>query len=63
MLVVKNRVKAKNGILRINLPNEFKDKMVEVVVKVESEIEKKLLTNTIKIDTKAWKFNRDEIYG
>jgi len=44
----------------MNLPDEFKDKMVEVVVKIESEIEKKLMIDTIRIDTTKWKFNRDE---
>ncbi len=63
MLTVKNKIKAKDGILTMRLPDEFKDKIVEVVVTVESEIEKKLMIDTIKIDTTQWKFNRDEIYG
>jgi hypothetical protein len=63
MTVVKEKIKAKNGVLHMNLPDEFKDKMVEVVVKLESEIEKKLMIDTIRIDTSKWKFNRDEIYG
>ncbi len=61
--MVKEKIKAKNGILHMNLPDEFKDKMVEVVVKIESEIEKKLMSDTIRTDTTKWKFNRDEIYG
>jgi hypothetical protein len=32
-----------------------------VVVTIESEIVKKLLIDTIRIDTSKWKFNRDEI--
>lgn len=63
MTVVKEKIKAKNGVLHMNLPEEFRDKMVEVVVKIESEIEKKLMIDTIRIDTSKWKFNRDEIYG
>lgn len=63
MTVVKEKIKAKNGVLHMNLPEEFKDKMVEVVVTIESEIEKKLMIDTISIDTSKWKFNRDEIYG
>jgi hypothetical protein len=63
MTVVREKIKAKNGVLHMNLPDEFKDKMVEVVVKIESAIEKKLMIDTIKIDTTKWKFNRDEIYG
>ena len=61
MTVVKEKIKAKNGVLHMNLPDEFKDKMVEVVVKIESEIEKKLMIDSIRIDTSKWKFNRDEI--
>jgi predicted Zn-dependent protease with MMP-like domain len=63
MTVVKEKVKVKNGVLHMNLPDEFKDKMVEVVVKIESEVAKKLMIDSIKIDTSKWKFNRDEIYG
>ena len=63
MIIVKETIKAKNGVLHMNLPDEFKDKMVEVVVKIEREVEKKLMIDSIKIDTSKWKFNRDEIYG
>jgi len=62
MIIVKDKVKAEDGILHMKLPDEFKNKVVEVVVKIE-EIEKKLLTDVIKIDTREWKFNREEIYG
>ncbi len=62
MIIVKDKVRAEDGILHMKLPDEFKNKVVEVVVKIE-EIEKKLLTDTIKIDTREWKFNREEIYG
>ena len=63
MTVVKEKIKVRNGVLHMNLPAEFKDKMVEVVVKIESEVEKKLMIDSIRIDTSKWKFNRDEIYG
>lgn len=63
MNILKDRVKAKNGILRIQLPEEFKDKIVEIVVKTESEVSKRLLMDKIQIDTTKWKFNREEIYG
>ncbi len=62
-VVKKEKIRAKNGVLHITLPDEFKDKTVEVLVRIESKIEKKLLIDTIKIDTKKWKFNREEIYG
>ncbi len=63
MVVLKSRVKVEDGILHMKLTEEFKDKTVEVVVKVENEIAKKLLIDTIRIDTTKWKFNREEIYG
>lgn len=63
MIVVKEKIRAKNGVLHMNLPDEFKNKIVEVVVKIESELGKKLMIDTIRIDTSKWKFNRDEIYG
>lgn len=62
MLIVKNKVKVENGVLHMMLPDEFKDKIVEVVVTVETEIKKKLLIDTIKIDTTKWRFNRGDIY-
>jgi predicted Zn-dependent protease with MMP-like domain len=62
MIIVKDKIKAEDGMVHMKLPDEFKNKVVEVVVKIE-EIEKKLLINTIKIDTRKWKFNREEIYG
>ena len=62
MLIVKDKVKVEDGILHMKLPDEFKDKIVEVVVKIEMDIEKKMLIDTIKIDTTSWKFDRDEMY-
>jgi hypothetical protein len=62
MILIKDKMKAADGMLHIKLPDEFKDKTVEVVVKTE-EIANKLLSDTIKIDTTRWKFNREEIYN
>ena len=62
MLIVKDKVKVEDGILHMKLPDEFKDKIVEVAVKIEMDIEKKMLIDTIKIDTTSWKFDRDEMY-
>ena len=47
----------------MQLPDEFKDKVVEVIVKTDNEITAKLMIDSIKIDTTRWKFNREEIYG
>jgi very-short-patch-repair endonuclease len=37
--------------------------VVEVEVRLENEIVKKLLIDCVKVDTRQWKFNREEIYG
>jgi hypothetical protein len=63
VIIVKDKIKAEDGMLHMKLPDDFKNKVVEVVVRVESDIEKKLMTDTIKVDTRKWKFNREEIYG
>ena len=63
MSILKSKIKVTDGILHMQLPDEFKDKVVEVIVKTEDEIPKKLMIDSIKIDTARWKFNREEIYG
>ncbi len=63
MILIKDKMKAKNGVLHIKLPEEFKNRIVEVVVKTEKDIANKLLIASIKIDTIRWKFNREEIYS
>jgi len=62
MLIAKEKVKVSDGIVQMKLPEEYRDKTVEVIIRIESEIEKKLLSDTIKIDTLSWKFRREEIY-
>lgn len=39
MIIAKDKIKAQDGMLHMKLPDEFKNKVVEVVVKIE-EIEK-----------------------
>jgi hypothetical protein len=63
MAIVKSRIKVEDNMLNMKLPEEFRNKIVEVTVSLANEIEKKLMLDIIKIDTKKWKFNRDEIYG
>ncbi len=63
MGILKSKIKVTDGILHMQLPDEFKDKVVEVIVKTEDEITTKLMIDSIKIDTTRWKFNREEIYG
>ena len=62
MLIAKEKVKVSDGIVQMKLPDEYRDKTVEVIIRIESEIEKNLLSDTIKIDTLSWKFRREEIY-
>ena len=63
MVIMKNRMKAKDGVIQIKLPEEYKDKTVEVVIRLDNQIAKKLLIDRVKIDTTQWKFSREEIYG
>lgn len=63
MTILKEIIKVKDGVLQMKLPDEFRDKTVEIVITVSDDIEKKLLIDNVKIDTKKWKFNREEIYG
>ena len=63
MLIVKKETKVKSKLLMIELPEEFKDRDVEITIRLKREIERDLLTDQIKIDTKKWKFDRDEIYS
>ena len=63
MILVKSKIKTDDNVLHIKLPEGFKNKTVEVIVRTENEIAKKLLIDTDKIDTAKWKFKREEIYG
>jgi hypothetical protein len=62
MVIGRNKMKAKDGIIQIKLPDEYKDKTVEVEVRLENEIAEKLLIDRVKIDTRTWKLNREGIY-
>jgi hypothetical protein len=62
MLVLRKEAKVKDKILVIELPKEFNEQDVEIIIRLKSEIEKEILSDQIKIDTTKWKFNREEIY-
>jgi len=62
MLVLKKEVKVKDKVLTIELPNEFNEQDVEIIIRLKSNIEKEIFADQIKIDTKKWEFNREEIY-
>lgn len=63
MRLLKNKVKPEDGVVHVKLPEAFKDKTVEVVINLENEAATKLMTDVIRIDTKKWSFNREEIYA
>lgn len=62
MEVIRQESKIKDGVLKLILPDEFKNKVVEVVIRIKGRIEKKILADKIRIDTLQCKFNREEIY-
>jgi hypothetical protein len=62
MLVLKKEAKVKDKVLTIELPNEFNEQDVEIIIRLKSNIEKEIFADQIKIDTKKWEFNREEIY-
>jgi len=62
MLVLKKEVKVKDKVLTIELPNEFNEQDVEIIIRLKSNIEKEIFADQVKIDTKKWEFNREEIY-
>lgn len=63
MLIVKKESNVRNKLLMIELPEEFKGHDVEITIRLKRDIERYLLTDQIKIDTKKWTFDRDEIYA
>jgi hypothetical protein len=62
MLVLKKEVKVKDKVLTIELPSEFNEQDVEIIIRLKSNIEKEIFADQVKIDTKKWEFNREEIY-
>jgi len=60
MLIMKKEVKDK--ALTVELPEEFNGQEVEIIIRLKGKIEKEILADQIKIDTKKWKFNREELH-
>jgi hypothetical protein len=57
------KVKSDKRDISIVLPEEFVNKDIRVIIELDNNVaEKFLLTDKIKIDTKKWKFKREEIY-
>ena len=64
MNTVKKQIKIQGNILSLDLPDAFRDKEFEVIVKIREDIiSEKLLLNEVEIDTRSWKFDREEIYN
>ena len=63
MLIVKRESKVRNKLVMIELPEEFRDRDVEITIRLKRDIERDLLTDQIKIDTTKWEFDRDEVYA
>ena len=61
--VIRQEIKVKNRTLQIELPEGFKDKSVEAIIRLKRDIEKEILADKIKIDTTQWKFDRAEAHG
>ncbi|MFH2220361.1 MAG: hypothetical protein ABII68_11980 [Pseudomonadota bacterium] len=61
--VVIKEVRVKDRTLQIELPEGFKDKSVEAIIRLKRDIEKEILADKIKIDTTKWKFDRAEAHG
>lgn len=63
MNTVKKQMKIKGNVLSLDLPDAFRDKELEVIIKIKEDIISEiLLLNEVEIDTRSWKFNREEIY-
>lgn len=72
MYAFKEIRKATNDTITIKIPDRLKNKNIEIILlptdeKISSDeesnnIENDLFFDTVKIDTKHWKFNRKEIY-
>jgi hypothetical protein len=57
------KIKSESKSVHIELPKNFVNKDIRVIIELdENKTEKLLFTDKIKIDTKSWKFNREEIY-
>ncbi|GEM_PF-1364028 len=66
MQVIKEFQKIKSNEVRINVPDDFVDNDVEITVKKitgpqkKQGLKRKLLLNAIRLDTRGFKFSRDE---
>ncbi|MDQ7831977.1 MAG: hypothetical protein RDU30_09595 [Desulfovibrionaceae bacterium] len=63
MLVVRKKTKAGEGVLHMELPETYQGKTLLVTIKTEQDIARDLLLDTVRVDTRGYVFDRDEIHG
>jgi len=63
MITIKKDYHVKDKYLTIEIPEDFKEQEIEVIISLKHPVKKEILLNKIKIDTKKWKFSREEIYA
>jgi len=57
------KIKSETTNIYIKVPKNFVNKDIRVTIELdENKTEKVLFADKIKIDTRNWKFNREEIY-
>ena len=62
--LIRKEIRVKDRILQIELPKEFEGKIVETIIRLKRrDIEEGILADKIRIDTKKWKFDREEAHG
>lgn len=62
-MAIRKELHVKDNFLTIELPDEFKEHEVEVTIRLKRDIEQEILADQIRIDTKKWRFRREEIYA
>lgn len=63
MLVLKERIKVEGDVIQMRLPKKYIGKFVNVTIDIEDDLRERMMLYKIKIDTREWKFNREEIYA
>lgn len=63
MLVVRTRVKAGEDVLRMELPETYRDTNLVVTIKTERDMIHDLLLDRVGVDTRGFVFDRDEIHA
>ncbi len=63
MNIIKKKLKLNKTMFSIEIPEEYLNKEIEVIINTKDDkIEDLLLLGEISIDTRKWKFRREDIY-